>query len=215
MNYKILSDEVLLEHCRQESRRAFNELFDRYALKLCHLGTRYTKDQFVTEELTLDLFMDIWEKRHELQVRDGLFAAYLFRAMHNRAISYIRRKLPQFANVDQLTNDQFVSPLDADLSVRTKDAEERYRKSLDTLTPQRRRVFELSRDRNLSYPEIARELNLSINTVENHMQAALSVLRRHYQSYTSCILLAVLIPLSWAVIIGCRTAQLFTFSHLF
>jgi RNA polymerase sigma-70 factor (ECF subfamily) len=214
MNYKTLSDEALLEHCRLENRRAFNELFDRYALNLRRLAMRYTKDGFAAEELALDLLMDMWERRHDLEVKKGLFSAYLFRAMHNRGISYVRRRLPQFSDVDTLADGGPVSPHEADLGVRMRDEEQRYRKSLDALTPQRRRVFELSRERHLSYPEIARELNLSINTVENHMQAALAVLRRQYQTYRSCILLAA-ISLSLTGDIGCQVMRLIASSHPF
>jgi RNA polymerase sigma-70 factor (ECF subfamily) len=195
MNYKVLSDDRLLDYCSQDSRQAFNELFHRYALRLFRLGIRYTKDRFIAEELALDLLMNIWERRRELKVKEGHFSTYLFRAMHNKSITHIRRKLPQFADVDQLTDTSLVSSLEADLDMRTREAELRYRKSLDALTPQRRKVFELSRDRHLSYQEIARELNLSINTVENHMQAALTVLRKQYQNYPSSIWLAVVFTL--------------------
>ena len=47
------------------------------------------------------------------------------------------------------------------------------------LTPQRRLVFQLSRQEELNYDEIASRLNLSRFTVKNHYLTALSVVRAY------------------------------------
>jgi RNA polymerase sigma-70 factor (ECF subfamily) len=48
---------------------------------------------------------------------------------------------------------------------------------LSRLSPQRQKVFRLSREQDMSYTEIAATLNISPNTVKNHISAALEQLR--------------------------------------
>jgi len=185
-----LSDDDLLQLCSKDDCSAFNILFDRYAPRLYKLGMRYLKDQFVVEELAIDLLYNIWERRHSLQV-NGQFSSYLFRAMHNTSISHLRRAKMVTVPIDEFHENTFQSENGADHSILAKDTENTYREKLSGLSPQRRKVFVLSREYNMSYADIARELNLSQNTVENHMVAALAFLRKQYQQHPAFTILSV------------------------
>lgn len=187
---QILSDDDLLQLCSMDDCRAFNLLFDRYAPKLYKLGMRYLKDQCAVEELAIDLLYNIWERRHTLQIQ-GQFSSYLFRAMHNTSISYLRKTKMVTVSIDDFHEDSFQSDTAADDAILAKDTEKTYREKLSGLSPQRRKVFVMSREHNMSYADIARELNLSQNTVENHMVAALSFLRKQYDQYPAFIILSV------------------------
>jgi len=64
---------------------------------------------------------------------------------------------------------------------------------LETLPPQCRKVFELSRMEQLSYSEIASQLNISTNTVENHISKALKLLRIELKEFLLvCLLIQIL-----------------------
>lgn len=185
-----LTDEELLQQCSKDDLLAYNILFDRYAPKLYQLGMRYLKDRFAVEELAIDLLYNIWERRHTLNV-EGQFSAYVFRAMHNKSISFLRRTKFVTLDIDEFSEDAFQADQGADHAMIVRDTENSFREKLAKLSPQRRKVFELSREYNMSYAEIARELNLSQNTVENHMVAALSFLRKQYQEYPAFIVLSI------------------------
>jgi DNA-directed RNA polymerase specialized sigma subunit, sigma24 homolog len=66
-----------------------------------------------------------------------------------------------------------------------------YESEVDKLSPQRQKVFRLSREKNLSYAEIAKEMDLSVNTVENYMVSALNTLRENTRGYKSLITLFI------------------------
>jgi RNA polymerase sigma-70 factor (family 1) len=185
-----LSDEALLEQCGADNVLAFNELFDRYAPRLYKLGMRYLKDRFAVEELAIDLLFNIWERRHDIQL-EGKCSSYLFRAMHNKAISYLRKTRVATIDIGELPESTFQAEHSADHSMIVRDTEQSFREKLAQLSPQRRKVFELSRIHHMSYAEIAQELNLSQNTVENHMAAALSFLRQQYRERPAFVVLSV------------------------
>jgi RNA polymerase sigma-70 factor (ECF subfamily) len=49
--------------------------------------------------------------------------------------------------------------------------------AVSQLSPQRRLVYEMSKDYDLSYDDIASQLNLSKHTVKNHLLSALASIR--------------------------------------
>ena len=177
-----LNDNDLLQLCKKDDFRAFNMLFYLYAPKLYKLGMRYLKDRSTVEELAIGLLYNIWERRHTLEVK-GELSSYLFRAMHNTSISYLRKNKIVTVDINAFHQDAFHAEESADNVIMAKEMEKTYRDQLAALSPQRRKVFVLSREHDMSYADIAKELNLSQNTVENHMVAALSFLRKQYEQY--------------------------------
>lgn len=139
----------------------------------------------------MDQLFHLWTKRHELRISSH-FSGYLFRAVRNRIISEMRRNIPVMAGLDALQDDlEMDRP--SDYRILSEEAEHTYRKVLNELSPQRRQVFVLSREENLTYPEIARRMNLSVNTVENYMVAALSSLRKRLKEDVPTAVIPLLI----------------------
>lgn len=193
MDYKQVSDIELWQGCRQDDLQAYNELFSRFYSRMLHLASRYVSDTMKAEELCMDQLFHMWVKRHEITIT-GNFSGYLFRSLRNLVIDHLRKNIPAEISIDELKE---AHPIDwsADSSLLTEEVEQAYRNALNELSPQRREVFTLSREENLTYSEIAQRMNLSINTVENYMVAALGCIRKNMKAYapTSVIVLLCLI----------------------
>lgn len=175
MDYKSSSDIELWKCCQQDDVKAFNELFRRYDCKLRQLSMRYIKDPMQAEELAMDLLCNLWTKRREIDITTNL-NNYIFRAMRNVLINRLKKKLPQLVDLEEAKPEDYLDR-PADFRLRDQEAAQRYEIILNTLSPQRRKVFSLSRDEDLTYSEIASVLRLSVNTVEQHMVSALKSLR--------------------------------------
>lgn len=147
------------------------------------------------EELCMDMLYRLWEKRGQVNITDDV-SSYLFRSMRNLVIDQLRKRVGSLVSLDKLQHDQLLAQ-NADHQILSEEAEQIYKQALEGLSPQRRKVFVLSRERNLTYAEIALELNLSINTVERYMVSALDGIRRHVKEYnpTPRVLLIVLLTL--------------------
>lgn len=192
MDYKQASDIELWYCCQQDDIRAYSELFDRYAKSLYRQAIAYVHNEMDAEELVMDLMLNLWEKRGHLKAHAGNnVKAYLMLSMRNRIINHLQKNIPDMSSIDLLEEDRLVDSRQADYGIISRDMEAIYESEVDKLSPQRQKVFRLSREKNLSYAEIAAELNLSVNTVENYMVSALNTLRENTREYQSFVTLLV------------------------
>lgn len=192
MNYKQASDIDLWRCCQQDNIQAYNELFDRYAKILYRQASAYLKSSMDAEELVMDLLLNVWEKRGHLNAGGGNnVKAYLMLSMRNRIINHLQKRIPDLSSIDLIPEDQFADIRQADFGIISKDMEMIYESAVDKLSPQRQKVFRLSREKNLSYADIAEELDLSVNTVENYMVSALNTLRENIREYQTLVTLLV------------------------
>ena len=76
-----------------------------------------------------------------------------------------------------------------------KELDEQYKINLTRLTPQRQKVFRLSREEDMTYAEIAAHLNLSVKTVEAHMTASLQFMRNSLADYSELISILIFIKI--------------------
>lgn len=187
MAFNDLSDYILLEQCRLDDISAYETLFERYFRRLYTFTLQYVKDAAVAEELVMDLMLILWKKRYDLELQ-GELLPYLFTAMRNTVISHVRKKAIETTSLEFVSDENMAISRSADYNLYADEVENLYRKKLSKLSPQRRRVFELSRFENKTYPEIASHLNLSLNTVRNHMAASLEYFREHLAKYTDATL---------------------------
>ena len=129
----------------------------------------------------MDVFMKIWLAKDLIgQVEN--FDSFLFRVAHNKAIDFLRMvaKTPDFKEL-MWDNMQLSASDDADASLLRTEFEGKVRQAMSLLSEQRRKVFEMSREQEMSHDQIAGRLGLSKNTVNNHIVEA----KRFIRSYLS------------------------------
>lgn len=131
-----------------------------YALKL-------SKSRYVAEEIVQETFMKLWANRMQLpEVRN--METFIFVIVRNRTLDHLRK----IANESRLFNEvwhtiseqqELNGLLDA------KDDMQLIEKAVRQLSPQKQRIFHLSRSQGLSHREIAEKCSLSESTVKNHI----------------------------------------------
>jgi len=187
VDYKNVSDKQLWDGCKNEDLKAFNELFRRYSPQLYDFGMRYLKDEVKSEEIALDIFLDLWQRKAEITIEKEI-SNYIFKAMHFRCIDNLRKNQVVHIDIDLLKDDKRLSTESADHQTRYRESDDSYQLALNTLHPQCRKVFQLSREENLSYNQIAHQLAISRNTVERHISIALKKMRVYYHSYLTLLI---------------------------
>ncbi|MNJ97234.1 RNA polymerase sigma-E factor [compost metagenome] len=188
-----LSDHQLLEYCRNGNDKAFDIIFQRYFKPLYSLSLKYVRNTEIAEELVMDLMMWMWEKRGTDFCPDGTLKAYLFQAMRNSVISFFRRKTLATQPIELYHEETMQDSKHADHDQIYAEIEACFQKKLGELSPQRRKVYEMSRNEEMTYPQIARKLNLSANTVKSHISFSLNHLRKSLHEHLDVTGLIILL----------------------
>lgn len=158
---------------------AFRSLFEKYRDVLFTYIARFVRSDQVAEELVMDVFMKIWLGR-ELALQIERFDAFLFRIARNKSIDFLRSvtrdsnfKELLWARLKGLTEDG------ADSILIIQEYEAKVREAIALLSPQRRKVYQLSREQEYTHDQIARQLNISKATVNNHIVEAQGFMRKY------------------------------------
>ncbi len=173
------------------SINSFEALFREYFSPLTYYAIRYVKDDDMAKEIVQTVFLSLWERRYELH-SDTPLRSYLFRAVHNRCMNYLRDKA-KFHSKD-ITEIDYLLKLEMDGSdnYELHELEVRIINEVNQLPPNCGRIFRLSRFEGKKYKEIAMELGVSVKTVEAQMSKALMILREKLKDFLLLIIFFVL-----------------------
>lgn len=150
----------------------FKHIFDSYRTKIYSTSYNIAKSRYAAEEITQEIFIKLWINREVLNNIANI-DGYIYRITRNFSLNYLRKA----ASDSKLTEHLFKVAIQSENRTESDLHESEYkhliRQALKGLSPQRRLVYQLSREDGLNYAEIADQLNLSKNTVKNHLFAAL------------------------------------------
>lgn len=158
---------------------AFQLLFETYYSKLYHFLLTFVKQEIIAEELCLDIFTKIWMGKTLLNEVQNI-EAFLYKIAKNKAIDYLRMvaNKPQFIHDTYLKMQEMSDGISSDYLVRSKEMESLFLAACDLLSPQRKKIFILSRIEGKSQQEIATLLNISKATVNNQITEAKKTIRK-------------------------------------
>ncbi|GAA4317845.1 RNA polymerase sigma-70 factor [Mucilaginibacter gynuensis] len=187
-----LPDKILMEMHLEGDAKAFEILFKRYYDSLLRYALRNTKELETAEELTMDVMLRIWQKQTTVTLETDL-RPYLQRAIKNAIFNYHRKKILDIVTIEEDKLEAITNGNNADDKIRHTELKMLYQQKLGELSPQRQKVFRMSREDNMSYAQIAKQLGLSVNTVENYMVASLQFFREHMKEHTDYIAVLVIL----------------------
>lgn len=177
-------DTILLERLVNADFEAFDEIYDQHWSMFLRIAIKKVGDVDIAMDIVQDLFVDLWQRRHNITIQTGL-RAYLVSALYHKLFQYFRKKGIQEKHIEQyslLVQDglQEIFPIDG--------YEENYtevlvaiEQSVEEMPDRMRVVFNLKYQRSLSNHEIAEQLGISLQTVKNQLSKALNLVRQHMQ----------------------------------
>lgn len=167
----------------RDDESAFCELYALYKNRLMYFAMKFLKSREFAEDVFQDAFVSVWQNRRFLNP-DSPFAPYIYTIVKNRILNLLagidkEQELKNFILSGSVDSDNGTENkvLDADLNAVLA-------KALEHLTPQQRRIFELSRKEMKSHKEIAEMLDISVYTVQQHISASLKTIRAYLVKYS-------------------------------
>ena len=145
----------------------------------------YIKSEPDAEELTEDLFVNLWINRHSIDTSKS-FNSYLHTIARNAAINFLKHKYVCDAYLNNNQETGYSSTSEEDLIA--KELEMLIDELVGGMPEQRRMIYTLSRNEGLSNAEIAERLNTTKRNVESQLSLALKEIRK----VISCFLVSLL-----------------------
>jgi RNA polymerase sigma-70 factor (ECF subfamily) len=158
---------------------ALHALYEQTHRIVFTLIVRITHNRETAEELTLDVFQDVWRRASTYDAAGGSVVGWIMNQARSRAIDRLR-----FEQRKKRVNPHADNPLPATAASDPHDVldlKERgrvLRSALTVLTPQERQVIETAFFSELTYAEVAARLNQPLGTVKTRIRSGLGKLRQ-------------------------------------
>jgi RNA polymerase sigma-70 factor (ECF subfamily) len=166
--------------------------FETIYKRIFHFTLQYLRNEEACSNIIQDVFSSLWDNKEKLAIETNL-NAWLFTVTKNMCLKFIRDLKTDKRYLDKLAGQRMDLNYDAltSLSTSSIDFEEIERiiqRTLNSLSPQCRRAFEMSRFDEKKYSEIAQEMQIAQKTVETHISNALKIFRLALKDYLPLII---------------------------
>lgn len=172
-----MSELYLISSVKRGDLNAYERLFMHYYPIVRAFVLGFVKIDEQAKDISQDVFMKLWQYRESLDATKPI-KPYIFLLARREVCSYFRSK--QTAMEQNFSGGGFCPHLADDSTQQGLAAGELtavVERILESMPPQRRRIFAMSRREGLSDAEIAERLGLSVRTVNKHIELALRDIR--------------------------------------
>ena len=181
----------------EKAKETFEYLFHTYYSSLCSYAFSLVKSQEDAKDLVNDCFLEFWRKRQDIDIKTSV-KSYLYIAVRNSSVNYIRRKQIGQKYSETLTYPVYLQEeinQETERLLQVEDLEIRLKQAIDSLPQQCRYIFYLNRFEQQGYKDIASKMNLSVGTVKTQIARALKKLRAELEGVVrkSQILFSILV----------------------
>jgi RNA polymerase sigma-70 factor, ECF subfamily len=167
----------LVESIAAGDQHALHALYERTHRLVFTLIVRLTNNRETAEELTLDVFHDVWRRASTYDAAGGSVVGWIMNQARSRAIDRVRFEQRK-KRVNHLGDDPAPAATSDPNEISDLNEQGRLlREALALLKPEERQVIEAAFFSELTYGEVAAQLNQPLGTVKTRVRAGLLKLR--------------------------------------
>jgi RNA polymerase sigma-70 factor (family 1) len=187
-------EKALLKAVAKGDGDAFRVLFTAYRPKVYYIARKLLQSDAQAEDALQEIFLKLWLNREKLPELHS-FNAYLNTITRNHLYNMLRTLANEEVFLWRwcLPDGQGDGPETALSPMVLRELKDALQKAMTALTPQQKRVFELSRLEGLRHEEIAAVLDISKETVKKHIGEALRVVRDKIRTFQELATLGLLV----------------------
>jgi RNA polymerase sigma-70 factor, ECF subfamily len=180
-----MEDEALIQSIADGQSAALGVLYDRYGRLVFSLAYQILNDVAAAEEITQEVFMQIWTKAGTFQSSLGKVSTWLTSVTRHRAIDNLRRRRirPEGHRADwdlsaEGDNPQWIDPLNVATQVENRFQRQSIRQAIAQLPKEQQQALALAFFQGLSHQEIADATGEPLGTVKTRIRLAMQKLRQ-------------------------------------
>lgn len=161
------------------SRCIITRSYENYYSTILSYITYKINHKYEAEDLAQDVFVRLLDYKPMLQ--ESTVKYFLFTIARNIVIDYLRRYYKKQEITSYMYDTATYSTTESEDNIVVKDLQTLEQKKLLTFSPQRKKVYMLSRFEDKTSFEISEELQLSKRTVENHLLVGRKIMRAYFR----------------------------------
>jgi len=185
----------LLQQLIEGDAQAFTEIYELYQDKIFAFAYKLTKSKEDANDVVQEIFIKLWQRREQIKIELN-FGAYLRKMTQNHVYDLLQKMAKDRSLQEKIKTNIQALQNKTEQDLLGKELQKAYLEAIENLPPQRKKIYQLSRDEDLSYDEIAERLNLSRNTVHNQMVSAIRSIREYISKHPGLICLLIAISIS-------------------
>ena len=168
---------MLVQSIAAGDQLALHALYERAHRVVFTLIMRITANRETAEELTIDVFHDVWRRASGYDAANGTVLGWIMNQARSRAIDRLRFESRQKRSRggDESLAEVAADPRDV-LELREQGAS--LRAALATLTPDERQAIEMTFFAGLTHAEAAARLDQPLGTIKTRIRSGLHKLRQ-------------------------------------
>ncbi len=168
----------LLRRSARGDEAAFAEVYDATASRLFGLVLRIVRDHAMSEEVTQEVYLDVWRQSARFDPDRGSPMSWLMTIAHRTAVDRVRASEASRRRDDAhaATSHDVEFDTTAEAAQASLEAQ-RVRRALTTLTDAQRSAVELAYLGGYTHTEVARLLDLPLGTAKTRIRDGLIRLR--------------------------------------
>ena len=164
---------------------ALHALYERAYRIVFTLIMRITANRETAEELTVDVFHDVWRRASRYDAANGTVLGWIMNQARSRAIDRLR-----FESRKKRSHGGDMQPLeeataDSHDVLNLREESESLRAALETLTPDERQAIETTFFAGFTHAEAASRLNQPLGTIKTRIRSGLHKLRHRLTAEAS------------------------------
>lgn len=169
---------TLVQSIAAGDQLALHALYERAHRLVFTLIMRIMANRETAEELTVDVFHDIWRRASQYDAANGTVLGWIMNQARSRAIDRLRfesRKKRTHGGDTEPMIEGAANPHDA---LELREQAESLRAALAALTPEERQAIEMTFFAGLTYAEAAARLHQPLGTIKTRIRSGLQKLRQ-------------------------------------
>lgn len=180
------SQTELLRRIAAQDRQALLEFYDQSAGLLFSTAVRILGDAAEAEEVTQDVFVQIWNKAATFDDALGVPTHWALGITRNRCIDRLRARQRRHRVLEAMANEAAAfPPAEVAAAERALNEEDTtvIRSAVQCLPPDQRQAIEMAFFEGMTHVEIADVLDEPLGTIKARIRRGMLKLREHLKAY--------------------------------
>jgi len=170
---------------------AFRVIFDHFHARILAYCTKVTHSPADAEEITQQVFIRLWEKRHLVDTSRPL-EHYLYKLTRNCAFNYLKQQAYRAQQLNATEFPQAASMAVADDEISLAECRQLTDAVIDSLPEKRQIIYKMHFEEGHTPTEIATLLGLSPSTVKSQLAKATQTVKGFLLNYRSASIITIL-----------------------